>query len=47
MITFTTLDDLFDLIDTAIREGQPLSYEVKQDIKCYIMEQKYGKLGVK
>jgi hypothetical protein len=41
MIALTNLDDLFDLIDAAIREGYPLSYEVKQDIAYFITEQKY------
>jgi hypothetical protein len=47
MITLTNIEDLYDLIDAAIREGYPLSYEVKQDIASFFFETKYGKLGVK
>jgi len=43
MITLTNLESLFDLIDLAILQGQPLSYEAKQDIAYFIMEQKYKK----
>jgi hypothetical protein len=46
MITLTNIEDLYDLIDAAIREGRPLSYEVKQDISYFFMQTKYKKIGV-
>ena len=41
MIPLTNLEDLYDLIDRAIREGHALSYEAKQDILYFFMQTKY------
>jgi len=43
MITINSIEDLYNLIDAAIREGQLLSYETKQDILYFVMQMKYKK----